>query len=662
MKRLIFFLLCVALARADRLPEWLKLPAADDPRPSDVSAWVLHDAMRITQNSPDTIVYNIRHAVMPLSAAGVRKTVCELVFSAGTSKLVLFKAWAMSPDGKKCRAFGGSEFLVYSPTVSNWVWDLSKSVYFKPERFLQPGWIFAYELEIKSESAAFDVHWSPRSSLPVRFASLDLVPMEGGTVKWKAFSRDLPQPQAMGARGALAWRIFDLPGSDQSVPLDMEHNSMELRAYLLASETETETKSWSDVVRLVRAEMDPKAIITPEVAAEAKRLAGSGDFWSRILPVCQFVQKGISYLNVTIDSDVMAGYRPHAAGEVLGNRYGDCKDKAVLLCTMLGFLGVEARVMLVNSGHPMRARTDWPSAYFNHAIVAIPCREAPPAADWTTVHAGSEDYVLFDPTHDFMPLGLLPQEDRGGLGLILAPDVTAPVVIPMPLPKNESRSNNIDITLAENGSAKVAVTEERIGLSGAEAMDQEETVALDRRMGRLEKAIQQGMPFISDLTIDSTSDASARKWNRTARFSAQFVGKRIPGGGMYVLTDLMSLIPSTDPWDAETEGWFNFMPGTLKREIRIAAPAGWSFAEIPEDWTTKTDAGECEVRYRQEDGIIKGEVRLRIEGGILDRKAYLELRDLLRAATAAERRPLMLIKTKPTAVPAQSATAAPAAR
>jgi transglutaminase-like putative cysteine protease len=655
MKRLLLYLLCSVLLHAARPPDWLQLPAANDPRPAGASAWILHDAMRITQERPDELVFRHRHAVMPLSEIGVENAVCALEYTAGAESLVSAQAWAMSPDGKQCRAFGGRDFVIVSPTVSNWTWDLTKSVLFLAQRYLQPGWIFAWEVEIKSTATAFDIHWSPRNALPVRVASLDLLPMEEGVVKWKAFSKDLPAPMPGNAASALAWRIVDLPGYDRNVPTGIEPNSMELRAYLAASPTET--KTWSDVVRLVRAEMDPKAILTPALDAEAHRLVGTGDFWSRIQPVCRFVQKEITYLSITIDSDSMAGFRPHPASEVWENRYGDCKDKAVLLCTMLGAIGIEARVMLVNSGAPMRNVIDWPSAVFNHAIVAVPCREAPPAGA-TTVQVGGRDYVVFDPTNEDVPFGLVPNYDTGGLGLVLAPGVSAPVTIPQLPSPTETISSKINTTVAEDGSAAIEISEERFGVAAAEAIARDEAVPLAERTGALEERIQRRVPLISDLTWESTADAPAHHWTCKANFSAQFLGKRIPGG-IYVATDLLSAVPSAEPWEEESEGWFNFTPGATRREIQVSAPAGWEFADVPPDWSARTAAGEGSMHYSNGTGIVKGEMRLRIEGGVLDRKAYLLLRDLLRLAVAAERRPLMLHRIKPAIAPAGTAAPAP---
>lgn len=647
IRNLVLFLLCSAVFRAAEPPNWLRLPGENDQRPTGASAWILYNSKQITQKSDGSIVHHYRYAVMLLSETGVKNAGCFMGFFEGFEKVVLLNAWAMSPNGKECREFGNSEFIIGSP-VSNYIWDLEKAAQFFPARYLQPGWIFAWEIEIKSESNPFDVWWSPRDSLPTRFSSLEIVPAEGGSVRWKAFSKDLPAPTGGRSSGSLVWTISDMKGYDGNVPPGFEPNSMELRAYLVGPATGgASSKTWSDVVRLARAEIDPKIAATPAIDAEAHRLAGQGGLWTRIAPVCRFVQKQISYLHISIDADSMAGYRPHLADEIIANRYGDCKDKAVLLCTMLRAIGVDARVILVTSGAPMANLPDWPSAHFNHAIVAIVCSEAAPPG-WPTVRAGNRDYVLFDPTDEDVPFGLLPYQDIGGLGLVLAPDVTSPVLIPWYPEASETISISVDATLVKDGSARIEVSEERAGLAAALAVAADATEPRSERTGALERRIQRRVPLMSDLSWESSGDEQGRHWHRTARFSAQRMGQRIPGGGMYVATDLMSVMPDCEPWVPEAEGWVGFRPRSIRREIQLHPPAGWEFTEVPEDWSATTEAGEGSVHYWQDGGVLKGEIKLRIHGGILDRGAYLAVRSLVRSATAAERRPVMLHRAIPT--------------
>ena len=185
----------------------------------------------------------------------------------------------------------------------------------------------------------------------------------------------------------------------------------------------------------------------------------------------------------------------------------------------------------------------------------------------------------------------------------------------------------------------------------------DDTESLRERTGKLERRIQRRVPLISELTWQSKEDEEAHTWTRTAQFSAQFVGKRLTGG-MYVSNDLMSALPRPEPWDDKIDGWVSVTPGTFSKEIELDPPVGWEFYELPAEWSLKSPAGEGSIRFWQEAGVVKGDVMVRVEGGVLDRPGYLCLRDLIGAAVAAERRPVVLRRIK-AATPPSPADAGP---
>ena len=64
---------------------------------------------------------------------------------------------------------------------------------------------------------------------------------------------------------------------------------------------------------------------------------------------------------------------PHDPAEMLSHKYGDCKDKATLLVTMLRAAGIPAYVALLNVGSRMDVPADLPGmGLFDHAIVFVP--------------------------------------------------------------------------------------------------------------------------------------------------------------------------------------------------------------------------------------------------------------------------------------------------
>ncbi len=83
--------------------------------------------------------------------------------------------------------------------------------------------------------------------------------------------------------------------------------------------------------------------------------------------VIQFVQDEVRYLSF---SDGIHGYKPHASEKILMQRFGDCKDKSLLLSSLLKELGVHSEPVLVNTGYGKTLSDYLPAPYlFNHCIV-----------------------------------------------------------------------------------------------------------------------------------------------------------------------------------------------------------------------------------------------------------------------------------------------------
>src|SRR6185295_2392538 len=95
-------------------------------------------------------------------------------------------------------------------------------------------------------------------------------------------------------------------------------------------------------------------------------------------------------------------HRPHAAGNVLRNRFGDCKDKANLFNTLLKTQGIAAHLVLVPRFG--EAREEVPGLGFNHAL--------------SRVRAGGA-WLWIDTTDELTPFGLLPPRDAGRNVLVM---------------------------------------------------------------------------------------------------------------------------------------------------------------------------------------------------------------------------------------------------
>jgi hypothetical protein len=153
---------------------------------------------------------------------------------------------------------------------------------------------------------------------------------------------------------------------------------------------------------------------TPDIVAKAKELTKDAkDDREKVLALYNYVTR-LRYVMVPLGVN---SFRPHAAANVLRNEYGDCKDKANLLNTMLHSLGIEARLVLVPRFS--QAHEGIPGLSFNHAI--------------SRVTLGGET-VWVDTTDDVCRFGMLPPGDPGRKVLVIGGETNVLTQLPVPDP------------------------------------------------------------------------------------------------------------------------------------------------------------------------------------------------------------------------------------
>jgi transglutaminase-like putative cysteine protease len=130
----------------------------------------------------------------------------------------------------------------------------------------------------------------------------------------------------------------------------------------------SEYKSWAEIKDWAFPLYDQP--VAESLRTQAGRLRGadaSSD--DQILAALRFVQDDVRYLGVEMGEN---SHRPHPPAETLANRFGDCKDKALLLCTLLREMGFHAYPALVDTDFGSHLNEWLPSPLaFDHVIVQV---------------------------------------------------------------------------------------------------------------------------------------------------------------------------------------------------------------------------------------------------------------------------------------------------
>lgn len=154
-----------------------------------------------------------------------------------------------------------------------------------------------------------------------------------------------------------------------------------------------DAESWSDVASWYRQLMASLPRHEAAVEALAEELtAGREAPREQLEALVTYVREKVRYVAVEVG---VGGYRPSPPGETLARKWGDCKDKSLLLIDLLRARGIKAYPALVRLDDDRRIDTAFPSAaQFNHLIVAV-------AQDAVAVEPAdpiSEGFFFIDPT------------------------------------------------------------------------------------------------------------------------------------------------------------------------------------------------------------------------------------------------------------------------
>ncbi|MEP6672461.1 MAG: hypothetical protein ABJF10_25075, partial [Chthoniobacter sp.] len=108
---------------------------------------------------------------------------------------------------------------------------------------------------------------------------------------------------------------------------------------------------------------------SPDLDQELAQLRGLTSDTERIVAALRFVQEDIRYLG--IESGI-GSHQPTPPSEVLRRRFGDCKDKTLLLGTLLQQCGLNATPALVSSSRRQYVADRIPSpGLFDHVILRV---------------------------------------------------------------------------------------------------------------------------------------------------------------------------------------------------------------------------------------------------------------------------------------------------
>jgi hypothetical protein len=179
------------------------------------------------------------------------------------------------------------------------------------------------------------------------------------------------------------------------------------------------------------------------------------------------------------------GYKPYRAAQIFARGFGDCKDKATLIVTMLNALGIKATPVVVRTDNKGEIEPFPASlAPFDHMIAYVPSLDL--YLDGTAEYTGSLE---------------LPGMDRGAVALQVNEGNAKLVHLPDPPPGESVAVHKLDATLLADGAAQI---DWHTDVSGVEASEWRVRFHADAtRKQRVQQMISALLPGSEVTAIDA---------------------------------------------------------------------------------------------------------------------------------------------------------------
>lgn len=307
----------------------------------------------------------------------------------------------------------------------------------------------------------------------------------------------------------------------------------------------------------------------------------------KVRAIYAFVATNVRYVGVAFG---IGRFQPHEATDVLHNQYGDCKDKATLLISMLRAAGFDPDSALIGAGVRMNEAVPSPSA-FNHLI--------------NRVKVGNEE-VWLDATQEVAPYKVLLFQLRDKQALVVPNKGEASL---------QRTPKNLPFTPLDTWTSKGSMDDKGVADSHIHMSFHSDTEVIIREAIHQVAPAQYeqlGQKFLSSMGFGGTTShvEFSRPEDTSGPFTFDVDYHREQGGDWPNLKIIPQLppvgLPRVDDKDPPTRSIDLGAPNKGVSTYEMKLPAGWS-AELPEAIHEKARWASYDQTYRFTDGVLYSE-------------------------------------------------------
>lgn len=546
-------------------------------------ALILYCDEKVRVNPDNTVVSDFHYIVKVLNERGKEGFAeTSIEYDSTFEKVELEYARTIKPDGSVVEI--GSRHIRDVSKYLNFPLYSNARVYIISFPEVTEGASIEYKLKVYRSQMInkkdFIINYPVQAGEPIISANftLDLPEERAVNIRtinddYNDFGADLkPQAQTAGGRRVYRWQFKDIP---QILPESSMPPSVEINPTVLISTF----GDWQDVYSWWRKLSEDKMVADAAIKDKVRELtAGLGSDDDKMRAVYNFCAQEIRYVAVEYGQ---AGYEPHRAQDIFRNKYGDCKDQAVLLVTMLKEAGFKACLVLIPTRGYYNLNPDFPAVLFNHAIASVWVEGKP---------------VFLDPTAETCSFGDLPADDQGRRVLLFKDDSHQIETTPLyPAMHNLIRQN---LSIRVNSDETIAAKKEVFSFGGYDQIQRAWLLYTAPEL--IEQALREKIQGISiGATLDRYDIQNLKDLNTPAVLSYEFKGPEyFTAAGPLRIMPQVADIDTSIAAKAKRRYPVDFGVLDAKETVfKIELPAGFSVKYMPSGVSESSRWMNLDIKY-----------------------------------------------------------------
>jgi hypothetical protein len=591
----------------DEVPGWLSQAAAlkNPTYEKDVPAVVLHDEKIVSVNSDGNLKITTMYAVRILIREGRYFARADEMYLTSSSKVNEIKAWLIRADGT-VKKYGKDETVDIIDDPDD-IYNEYRRKTITAKDDADAGAVFGYQATSEEKPLFFTDNWAFQNRLPTLMSRYTLSMPNGWKATSAAFNRAKIDPVVNGSH--YTWEMRDL------APIPPEPSSPNVRAlaprinisYFPPEGPKAAVKNfstWSEVSVWASALHDPSVTLDDNIAAKARELtANAKTELEKIQAIGRFVQS-MQYISIDIGVGYGNGYRPRPANMVFSRGYGDCKDKANLMRTMLKALKIVSYPVAIFSGDRTFVNEEWAAPdQFNHCIIAIKVSDETQTSTIIT-HPILGRLLMFDATDPYTPVGDFPDHEQGSWALIIAGNDGKLMRMPVTPPEMNKLDRQAEVVLNADGSITATVRERSIGQAASNERGMFRELPRNEYNQMIERWVGRGVRGAQISKIEPSDNNAENKFALDIAFTSLFYGQ-LQGGRLLIFKPaLVSRLESLSLTDSKRTHPVLLESVAFTETVKVKLPSGFDVDETPDAAKLETPFGTYTANYEVKDGSL----------------------------------------------------------